>query len=259
MARRSVHLYNFRGLLLVAVGFIGLALFAMGYTIWKLRSDAIDDAFKDGGNIAIVLAEQTAQTVRSIDLVLTEVRDRIELHGVTTSDEVRRTMATEYGHTLLKNRLDRFPVADVIFVTDSDGRVLSNSRMWPTLTLDFADRDYFTHFKDSQESKLHISLPVINRVTGTPSVFFSKPIRGPGDVFLGIVTIGVQIAQFRHIYETIGLLGDQAFMFARTDGTILVRYPGNQDRIGQKIAPEFVVVCDGCEWWDHVSVGGALG
>src|SRR5258708_411854 len=92
MPLRRDRLYNFRGLMWAALGFIALTTFAMGYTVWKLRSDAIDDAFKDTGNIATVLAEQIAQTARSIDLVLGDIQDRIGLLAVRTPDDLRRAM-----------------------------------------------------------------------------------------------------------------------------------------------------------------------
>jgi hypothetical protein len=68
-ARRS----SFRNLLVVAVGIIGTATLAIGLTILWLRTDAIFDASRDAGNLAVVLAEQTANSVQSIDLVLTEI------------------------------------------------------------------------------------------------------------------------------------------------------------------------------------------
>jgi diguanylate cyclase (GGDEF)-like protein len=245
---RQGHLYKFRGLMFVAIGFIGLASLAMGYTVWKLRSDAIEDAYKDTTNIAAVLAVQTAQAVRSIDLVISDVQDRILSNGVTTSDDLRRVMATEYGHALLKNRLDRLPEADGVFVTDADGHSLSSSRAWPGPQLDLADRDYFKHFKHSQEKNVYVSFPAPNRVTGLPSVFFAKPIRGADGVFLGVVAIGTPIAQFRHIYATVDLLGDYGFMLSRADGTIVVRYPEERSLMGQKApasSPWYALVAQG--------------
>jgi PAS domain-containing protein len=55
--------------------------------------------------------------------------------------------------------------------------------------------------------------------------------------------------RFLHIYETVGLLGDQGFMLSRLDGTILVRYPDADSRIGEKI-PSF------SPWYAAVAQGG---
>jgi diguanylate cyclase (GGDEF)-like protein len=82
-----------------------------------------------------------------------------------------------------------------------------------------------------------------------PTVFFVKPIRDGSDGLLGLVVVGVPIARFRHIYETVGLLGDQGFMLSRLDGIILVRYPDADSRIGEKI-PSF------SPWYAAVAQGG---
>ena len=132
MPFRRLHAYKFRGLLWAALGFVGLTTLAMGYTVWQLRSDAIDDAYKDTGNIATVLSEQIAQTVRSIDLVIRDIQERILLFDITTPIDLRRVMSGEIGHAILKSRLDRFALADVITVLDSDGRLVSTSRTWPS-------------------------------------------------------------------------------------------------------------------------------
>jgi diguanylate cyclase (GGDEF)-like protein len=232
-----------------ALGFIALAMLAMGYTVWKLRSDAIDDAFKDTGNIATVLAEQIAQTARSIDLVLSDIQDRVLLPDIRTPDDFRRVMSAAPGHAILKSRFERFPLADIITVLDSDGRLISSSRTWPSPGLDLSDRDYFRHFNGNGEKRTYISLPIANRVTGLPTIFFARAIRDDGDALLGLVVVGVPIARFRHIYETVGLLGDQGFMLARTDGTILVRYPDAQDRAGQRVPPS-------SPWYAAVAKGG---
>jgi len=100
----------------------------MGYTVWQLRSDAIDDAYKDTGNIATVLAEQIAQTARSIDLVLDDIHDRIAALDVPTAEHLRRVMSAEYGHELLKSRLERFPLADVITLIQCADTARSSSR-----------------------------------------------------------------------------------------------------------------------------------
>jgi diguanylate cyclase (GGDEF)-like protein len=249
MPFRRLREYRFRGLLWAALGFIALTTVAMGYTVWQMRSDAIDDAYKDTGNIATVLSEQIAQTARSIDLVLGDVHDHIAALDVHAAEHLRRVMSAEYGHELLKSRLERFPLADVITLMGADGRLIATSRTWPSSRVDRSDRDYFQHFQSSSDKGTYISLPLTNRVTGLPTIFFVKPIRDASGALLGLVNVGVPIGRFRHIYESVGLLGDQGFMLSRLDGTILVRYPGAESHTGQKIPP-------GSPWYATVHDGG---
>src|SRR5256885_14005305 len=104
MSRPRLRSYSFRALMWAALGFIGLTTLAMGYTVWKLRADAIDDAFKDTGNVVTLLAEQISQTARSIDLVLNDMQDRITSLGIRTPDDLQLVMSTQKGHAILKDR-----------------------------------------------------------------------------------------------------------------------------------------------------------
>src|SRR5262245_36205517 len=110
-----------RGLICIASALIGLAVGAIGATIWSLRNDAIADAVNDTGNIATVLAEQTARSVQSIDLVLIETRERVASFDTTTATGIYNLMRGLLAHQLLQERVTRLPQADVLFVLDASG------------------------------------------------------------------------------------------------------------------------------------------
>jgi len=100
----QAHRVTTRSLIFVAVGLIGLAVAAIGATAWSLRNDALRDAIHDTGNIATVLAEQTARSVQSIDLVLTETRERIGSFDTTTATGIYNLMRSLLAHQLLQER-----------------------------------------------------------------------------------------------------------------------------------------------------------
>lgn len=76
----------FRFLIAVAVAVIGAAALTIALTIWWLRSEAIAGAFRDSSNLAEVLASQTASSIQSIDLILTEIKVEEESRGAQTPD-----------------------------------------------------------------------------------------------------------------------------------------------------------------------------
>src|SRR5437667_5199475 len=154
---------NFRSLICVAAGLIGLAVMAIGLTIWGLRVDATEEAANDTGNIATVLAEQTARSVQSIDLVVIELQERITTLGAANSDELHRKLNNADTHHILKERLARLPQADVIALVDSNGQVVSSSRRWPPPDVNLTDRDFFQYFKANADKNLHVSTPGANR------------------------------------------------------------------------------------------------
>src|ERR1019366_10721655 len=96
---------SFRNLLVVAIGLIGTATLAIGLTIWWMHSNAIRDAFEDNDRLDVMLAEQTANSVQSIDLVLTEIKGQVEILGGRTPDDFDRLLCGKTTHQLLTERL----------------------------------------------------------------------------------------------------------------------------------------------------------
>jgi hypothetical protein len=74
---------RFQFLVVIAAGLLGAAVLAIGLTVWWLRTDEIDAVTKNTDNLAIVLAEQTNLAVKSIDVVINEIQERIENIGRT--------------------------------------------------------------------------------------------------------------------------------------------------------------------------------
>ena len=60
---------SFRHLIFGAVALVATAAIAISLTILQLRSDAIENASRDAENIATVLAEQTAHSVHSVEMI----------------------------------------------------------------------------------------------------------------------------------------------------------------------------------------------
>ena len=240
---------TFRGLICVALGLIGLAVVALGVTIWTLRDDSLREARNDTANIATVLAEQTDRSVQAIDLVATEISDRFESYGSLEPDAYRRLLQSEASYDFLVERLSRLTQADAIALMDKEGRLANTARIWPAPKTDVSDRDYFQHARNSTDKTLFVSDLIVNRVSGEHSLFFTKRISGPKDELLGLVLIGVKLGYFQHIYNSITSHRNQSFTLLRNDGTILVRHPDTEQRAGTKMP-------DNSPWYQAVSQGG---
>src|ERR1700722_18334602 len=219
---------SFKGLIYVAAGLIGVAVIAMAVTIWGLRNDAIEDAAKDTGNIATVLAEQTARSVQSIDRILTDIQGEIGSLGIDTPDDFRPAVATEQMYHELTGRLAQLPEAVAIVLTGSDGQLLNSTRSWPQPSVNLSDRESFRHFAADGANELYVSTAQQSRVSGVSTIYFSRRIDGAHGGFLGVASVGVELTYFRHIYESIIPLRNQAFVIVRTDGAVLVRHPENR-------------------------------
>lgn len=239
---------TFRSLICVALGLIGLAVVAIGLTVWALRNDVLREASSDASNIAVVLAEQTARSIQAIDLVATDIEENYSSDGPVNYDQYLKEMRSERSWNYLVERMASLPQIEVVAVIDRYGRPANSARTWPAPDVDLSDRDYFLHHKTNASSDLYVSSLVVNRVSGERTVFMSKRIHGPDNEFLGVVLMGVKLTYFQHIYNSITSARNQTFLFLRNDGTVLVRHPDTKDIAGQKLpsnSPWYGLIADG--------------
>jgi len=225
----------FRGLIVTAAALIALAVAATVLTIVGLHGDATHDAERDAGNIATVLGEQTARSVQAIDLTLIELQGKLSAAGIATPEEFRAAFGGRDMYQALHEAFLRLSEADVITLVGADGRIVNNSRAFPSRPLDLSDRDYFRHARDDTSASVYVSEPLTNRFTGTRAIVFSRRLESASGTFLGVAVINVQVGYFRHVYQSISSLTDRAFLLTRSDGVVLVRHPeprnGGADRM----------------------------
>jgi diguanylate cyclase (GGDEF)-like protein/PAS domain S-box-containing protein len=231
--RKLIGRLSFRALIYVAVVFVALAAAAIGFTVWQLRDDAIEDAAKDTGNVASVLSEQVDSSVQSVDGAMKDLQRRIDEVNADSEDDFRSQLSNLYVQLILKRKLDTLPQADAMAIVDSAGRLLNSTDNLPKGT-DLSDREYYSYYKNFGNEPIYISKPTRNRVTGAWTIFFSKRIDGPKGEFYGVIVIGVQTSYFRHVYNSISTLADRSFLLARPDGVVLIRHP-ETDRIDETI------------------------
>ena len=234
---------------MIAAGILGTAALALSLTVWWLRSDAIDDATKDTGNLATVLGEQTNLAVQSIDLVINEIQERLENLGARTQDNFGHLQQDKNTYHSLLDSVAHLSQAALIALIDKNGRVVMTTQKWPTPTIDLTNRDYFQHFKNNDDKGIYVGKPVADHTTGLETIFFGKRINDSNNTFLGMIIVGVRITYFQRIYNSITSLPDQTFLLLRNDGTVILRYPDPKDR-GGEIMPE------GSPWYKLVLQGG---
>ena len=240
---------NFGILRYIVFGLITLSTLAIGLTIWGLRSDAIEEADLNTGNIASMLSEQLSRSIQSIDIVLTDIREKLETVGQLNQDSFGQQIYSHEIHQFLKEQLSRVSQANFIAIIDKDGWAAATTQQWPAPKTDIADRDYFQHFKKANDNGIYISSLLTSRVTGGQTIFLSKRIDGANDEFLGVVLIGLRLSYCESVYKLITPLQNQSFLLVHTDGTVLIRYPNAMDRDHAKMPT-------GSPWYKLVAAGG---
>ena len=224
-------------------------MLAIALAIWWLRSEAIRDAARNAGNLAFVLAEQTNRSVQSIELVLNDLRERINASSTSSPQDLRQLLQGDDTHQLLTERSARLSHISFISIVDKEGWIVNSTNQWPVRPTNVADRAHFQYVKNHNESGIYISDPVHDRLKGIQTLLFIKRINDANNEFLGAVAVGVRLSYFQHTYEALSKLHDLSFFLLRADGTVLVRYPDAANLIGEKIPPF-------SPWYGLVNEGG---
>src|SRR5580704_8801943 len=76
--------FPLRHLWWAAILLLGISASAVAWTIWQLRTDAIDAAISESGNIAAVLAGQLSRSLQVIDAVLQEIEQSSKSRDIDT-------------------------------------------------------------------------------------------------------------------------------------------------------------------------------
>ncbi len=192
---------SIRGLIGVMIGLIGLAVLALGATIWSLRQDATEEAVRESELIATILADETERSAAEIRSLLMDVQERVASLQVEKPEDFSRLVYTQEMYRFLKDRLSRLPLATVITLQSNDGQLVNSTRAWPRLDANFSDREYFQHFQAVDDPNVYISMPVTSRFAGTTTMFFNKRLNSASREFIGVISVGVEIQYFREIYR----------------------------------------------------------
>jgi len=237
-----------RGLSLTGLLLISMTVIAAGLAIWDCHAETLAHTRGEMARLSVVLAEQTARSIQAIDLILQETQAKI-LAASDDPAQLIAAMQTQSVHEFVAQRVKTLPQARAVGIIGPDGRLVNGSRFWPTPPVDLSDRDYFTHFHDSSERSLFISLPARDRVSDKWTFFLARRLNGPHGEFAGVILGMVDAQYLEDFYRAISTSEGDAVTLLHRDGTLLTRYPQLQDMIGKKMPAE-------SPWYGAVAQGG---
>ena len=241
-------LRSVRAIMVAALLILVVAAAAAGGTIVRLRAIVIEEGVKDTTNSAIVIAEQIDRSIQSIDLVLTDLWDRIAALRIGEPAQLAAALDDGAFQITMLDRLARLPQAFSLAVADQDGRIVVSTSGPQAHHINIADRDYF-QIPKIQPHPLTVSAPyLVARVSGEITIAFSKRLSTEDGTFLGIVFSTVPVSYFKRIDRPLQAVEGHSFMVARSDGTIITRFPD----IGNRL--EKIPLHSG--WYRKVAEGG---
>src|SRR6266700_902552 len=188
------------GVLLVAAIVVGIAMATSTF-----RDRELANSERELKNTALILAEQTDRAIQSLDLVATSVIERMQSLGIASAEDFERRMSGQDVQSGLKAKISGLPHIDAVTLINANGKVINMSRFWPVPNISIADRKHFLAFTTNPELNSLISEPVVNRATGTWTVFFPRRFSDPSGKFLGLINGAMELAFFEKLFGAVVL------------------------------------------------------
>jgi PAS domain S-box-containing protein len=211
------------GRALIALGLVLVAI-NIAAAIWdvrKARDRTESRALRDFSNVTRLLAEQTAASLDSVDLILRAV------HSKSASE----LAAIE---PKLRDELSRIPHIAALTVLDARGQVVARSSEIPAFDPDVVEPPYFAAHRDAAGAPLHLGEPYRVAPGGQWRVVLSRRLADADGRFGGVVAAAIGLDAFDRLYRTIDL-GDGGFItLLSSKGTLITRVPDPGNARGRK-------------------------
>ncbi|HEY2133499.1 MAG TPA: response regulator [Acetobacteraceae bacterium] len=197
-----------------------------------LRASEVADAERQMARLDMVFAEQTGRAVETVDVILRGVIAALP----DLSRQSPLTGAAGFD-ALLQRQIGGVQLVAEIAVVDADGNMVFSSRPAnaPPYVLPAAGRTLLGIHAASPADQLQISEPMRD-ANGRWTALMTRPLRGPGGAFTGLVVATLNLAYFEDFYKAVELDENGAIQLHRRDGTVLARYPHLDSVVGTSFA-----------------------
>lgn len=215
---------------------VGIGLVTLAAALYELHSSyklEIDRAMIQSDNYSQVLEEQLSIILTKFDLTMSETIRTIE------NKRGKDLLNKEVIREVLEERQKDIPESKAFFVLDENGYDMFRFKDGKKLYL--GDREYFRYQKNSIVDSLMISEPHIGRMTGVPSIVFSRKLVNRKNEFKGLVGISIPLTYFRDIYSKVDVGREGSISLGSNENIVYARYPWDEKYIGAKINNKDVI------------------
>lgn len=201
-------------------GLVAIGICAAAVTLlWVDRRDIWASAYTSARNLTGVLAADISRSLRSYDLSLQGVVERLREPGI---ERVKR----ETLQRLLFDRASGAQYLGVIGVLDEKGNVIYDSASVQRPSANFADRDFFTVHRNADDVGMYVSRPYHSVLRpGDDSIAISRRISHSDGSFAGVVVGSLRLAYFRDRFAELSIGERDSITVFRSDGVVLARNP----------------------------------
>jgi diguanylate cyclase (GGDEF)-like protein len=227
-----------------------LSLCGIGAFTWETRHDVIEDSLRETDRVADVLATQIETSLGEIDETLAQIQRAVRRRPSDDKRSFAEFVMSDRFQTALFLSASRLPKVEAIGIFGPDGAAIDGTWRHVSETHVYVgDRPYFQELRDDPTDRLVISMPVVSRVSGKPTVAFARRLSNDAGEFLGAVISAVPTTYFEDAYYPIRTIDTMSLLLLRSNGVVLARFPDDVSRAGHQIPMD-------SPWYDLAGEGG---
>ena len=184
---------------------------------------------------------------RALDESISTMLEKLDISLMASVDEVERrmqggTLDTVGLEAFLERRRQMLPDVQSIRILNADGIAVLGNGVDKAASVNLSDRDYFIHARDEGKGRLHVSKPLLSRISGKYVVVLARRIEKPDGSFAGIAYATVTLAQFERLMASYQLGPSATITLRELDTSLVTRYPPIPDlpagRIGNRVVSD---------------------
>lgn len=188
------------------------------------RVAAVEAAVKQNSNLAVAYEEHIVRTLRGFDNALKFVRYEYRRLG-------RRMDIARY----IEDGVIDGQLFSIISVVDERGDIVLSSK--PFKPTNYADREFFqVHQRSPDRDLIHVSKPVLGRISESWQVPMSRRINRDDGSFGGVIVLSVDPGYFARFYQKSDIGPSGAVMLVGLDGIARARRVGNTTGFGMDMS-----------------------
>src|SRR5450830_580734 len=185
---------------------------------------AVEDWKEDVGNLSLVLAENTAQTMASAILVLDEITQIVN-SGRSDKHSIDDTFPAVATTQMMRDKISGLHQISGAAIIAVDGRIVALTRDIPPQGINVSDRDYFRHHVANNSADIFFSSVVHNRSNNAPTFYLSRRINDANGNMAGIILLGISCDFFTEFFKTISLEKHVSIELTNSGAELLAGWP----------------------------------
>lgn len=236
-----------RRFLAIGIVLVAMIIGAAAAVTWMQRNESIAAYRTATSNLGNGMAQQTSQTINSVDRILRDIDGHLTT-GTDATTDLGTAMRSKASSELLVVLSKAATVVTGLAVVDAGGVVRNSTGTWVSTGQDLSRQECFVRFGGRDDQDACVGIPTKSGLQGQWNAVISRRINGVQGSFAGMVAAEISLAEIEDFYR-VSMPANRSVSLARSDGVILVRFPHQEQEIGRKIP-------DDTPWYAAVARGG---